>query len=99
MGLSTGQVSGVEGMECAEGHFTCQECLVGVTKAALTADLGARRRRDGRVACPKFPRECGDSALEDGKLVKLLPDQVVQQYLASRVKLLEARKVPLACPA
>ena len=81
------------GIECGEGHFTCHACLVRTTEAAMSADLATRRRRQGRVACPKHPRECGDSALDDSALVKLLPADTVRQYIRSRLRLLEAAKV------
>lgn len=86
-------VSADAGIECGEGHFTCHACLVRTTEAAMSADLATRRRRQGRVACPKHPRECGDSALDDSALVKLLPADTVRQYMGSRLRLLEAAKV------
>eukprot|EP00961_Rhodomonas_salina_P005439 73561-Rhodomonas_salina.2 len=76
----------------SQGHFVCAACASGVTRAAMEADLGLRRTRGGTVPCPKFPTECKDTCLDDGKLAQLLPSELVGSYLGSRLKLLEVAR-------
>jgi hypothetical protein len=93
LGVATEQVSVDEGVECGAGHFTCGACLAGATVAAMQEQLAVRRRREGRVPCPKHPRECANSGLDDAKLARVLPAEVLRQYLEGRVRLLETAKL------
>lgn len=82
-----------EGVECCEGHFCCGACLCLHVSAAMGEELRVRRTREGRVYCPKHPRECKAPPLPDAMLAGQLGPADLQGYLQSRVELAEAQAV------
>ena len=79
------------GITCSEAHFTCATCVTDHVHHACVDELQARRRREGRVVCPKAPRECSAAPFLDKDLARHLPDAVFAEYSRSREELIEAR--------
>ena len=89
----------------ADSHFTCRSCLDHhVRHATLGGSLvdeddeaersRMRRQRQqlqGRICCPKHPRECDAPPLADSELARNLPEATFARYMASRAELTEQR--------
>jgi len=77
----------------AAKHFTCDDCLLNHTRAALGADLGERTERNGCVLCPFSPMECPveNAAFTDAQLARHLPNEAFAQYVNGRRDLIEQR--------
>jgi serine/threonine protein kinase len=81
------------GIVCASDHFTCGGCFAQHIAAAAAEEPGVRRLREGRVCCPKAPRECAAGEFSDEQIATHGGGVAYGAYMRSRVELIEQRIV------
>ena len=83
-----------DGIECGELHFVCRACLALIVEHEVEGELQKRNRLEGRICCPKSSfGECASCPFVDTELACMLPAQIFEKYLQSRMELLEQQKM------
>eukprot|EP00457_Paulinella_chromatophora_P000409 gb/GEZN01000409.1/.p1 GENE.gb/GEZN01000409.1/~~gb/GEZN01000409.1/.p1 ORF type:complete len:1427 (-),score=209.47 gb/GEZN01000409.1/:191-4471(-) len=56
-----------DGLDCASGHFLCDDCFAGLVESQVTQEgFGKFRERKGQIFCPAIcPAECKSAYSED----------------------------------
>ena len=81
-----------DGVLCAEGHLTCNQCLDGHVQSCAGEELRLLREREGRVFCPKKGGGlgCSAAAFSDSELGQTVSADVFESYVKGRMRLLES---------